>query len=489
FEKPSAASAAKKAFLVTRVGDVSLLLGLLILYLVFGTFSYREIFEATALIEANQGLLTIAALAIFGGAVGKSAQFPLHVWLPDAMEGPTTVSALIHAATMVKAGVFLVARSFPLMLLVPDVFTWIALAGGVTAFLAATMALVQFDIKRVLAYSTLSQLGYMFLALGAGGIIAHHDGGATGYIGGMYHLMNHAFFKALLFLGAGSVILGMHHQNDMRLMGGLRKHMPVTSWTMLLGTLSIAGLPPFSGFWSKDVVLEAAQEAGHMAPILVILWLLGLTVALLTPIYMFRMWIMTFAGKARSDEAEHAHESPRSMTWVLTTLAIFPVIGGAFLFLDFGRFIAEDVIGEPFHIEPGATLVGEILSSPFTYLGILLAAVGTFVAVSIYLWNKPPADRLTLPIIAHDAHKVVANLYYYDRAFMKTGEAIGLGVAKASNAVDQYVVDGAVKGVGWVANAFGRFARSLQTGLVTTYAVAVIVGLGLLLVAMVGGWP
>ena len=488
FEKPSAASAAKKAFLVTRVGDISLLLGLLILYLVFGSFSYREIFENTALIEANTGLLTIAALAIFGGAVGKSAQFPLHVWLPDAMEGPTTVSALIHAATMVKAGVFLVARSFPLMLLVPDVFTWIALAGGITAFLAATMALVQFDIKRVLAYSTLSQLGYMFLALGAGGIIAHHDGGATGYFGGLYHLMNHAFFKALLFLGAGSVILGMHHTNDMRMMGGLRKAMPVTAWTMLLGTLSIAGLPPFSGFWSKDVVLEAAQEAGHMAPILVLLWLLGLTVALLTPIYMFRMWILTFAGTPRSEQAQHAHESPRSMTGVLTVLAFFPVIGGAFLFADFGEFITEDVLTHPFtHSPAGDEMVAQILGSPYTYLSILLAVLGTLAAVSIYLWNRPRPDSLTLPIIAHDAHKLLTNLYYYDTAFMKTGKAVGMGLAKASDAVDRHVIDGAVRSVGWLSSRFGQAVRKLQTGLVTTYAVVVIVGLGIILVWLVGG--
>jgi proton-translocating NADH-quinone oxidoreductase chain L len=492
FEKPSAASAAKKAFLVTRVGDVSLLLGLLLLYRIFDTFSYREIFASTGLIEANSGLVFIASVLIFGGAVGKSAQFPLHVWLPDAMEGPTTVSALIHAATMVKAGVFLVARSFPLFIHTPDVFPIIAILGGITALLAATMALVQFDIKRVLAYSTLSQLGYMFLALGAGGILAVHHGSSLGYTSGLFHLMNHAFFKALLFLGAGSVILGMHHHNDMRKMGGLHRKMPLTSWTVLLGTISIAGLPPFSGFWSKDDILASAREAGALQPLFSLLWAIGLLVALLTALYMFRMWYLTFLGKPKSEEAEHAHESPKSMTIPLAILAVFAVGSGFFLFTGFASFLhfdAHTYLAEApaSHSESGLEIFTHIIASPFTYLSVVLAAIGVAIATSIYVFNKPPADRITLPTLAHDAHQVLVNLYYYDRAFMATGQALGMGPAKAAAAIDKHVIDGAVNGIGRTNTFFGGIMRRLQTGVVTTYALVVIAGLGLILIALYGG--
>lgn len=492
FERPSAASAAKKAFLVTRVGDVSLFLGLLLLYRIFDTFSYREIFENIPLIEANNGLVFIASVLIFGGAVGKSAQFPLHVWLPDAMEGPTTVSALIHAATMVKGGVFLVARSFPLFLHAPDVFVIIAVLGGITAFIAATMALVQFDIKRVLAYSTLSQLGYMFLALGAGGILAVHNGSSLGYTSGLFHLMNHAFFKALLFLGAGSVILGMHHVNDMRQMGGLHRKMPLTSWTVLFGTISIAGLPPFSGFWSKDEVLASLHEAGTIQPIFTLLWILGLLVAVLTALYMFRMWYLTFWGKPKSDAASHAHESPKSMTVPLAILAIFALMSGFFLFGGFASFLHFDAhhyiasIPEE-HPHAGADIFTGIVTNPFTYLSVLLAAIGAWIATSIYVYNKPPADRITLPTIAHDTHQVLWNLYYYDRAFMATGQAIGMGAAKAASVFDKVIIDGAVNGIGKTNTFLAGIARRFQTGVVTTYALVVIAGLGLILLALYGG--
>jgi proton-translocating NADH-quinone oxidoreductase chain L len=492
FEKPSAASAAKKAFLVTRVGDVSLFLGLILLYRVFDTFSYREIFENTALIDANSGIVFLASVLIFGGAVGKSAQFPLHVWLPDAMEGPTTVSALIHAATMVKGGVFLVARSFPLFIHTPDVFPIIAVLGGITALIAATMALVQFDIKRVLAYSTLSQLGYMFLALGAGGMLAAHEGSSLGYTSGLFHLMNHAFFKALLFLGAGSVILGMHHVNDMRQMGGLHRKMPLTSWTVLFGTISIAGLPPFSGFWSKDEVLASLQEAGAIDPIFTILWAIGLLVALLTALYMFRMWYLTFLGKPRSEAAQHAHESPKAMTVPLAILAFFALASGLFLFTGFASFLhfeASEYLADvpAAHSETGADIFAHIVGSPYTYLSVLLAAIGAVVATSIYVYNKPPADRITLPTIAHDAHQILWNLYYYDRAFMATGQAIGMGGAKVASVIDKVIIDGAVNGVGKTNTLLAGVARRLQTGVVTTYALVVISGLAIVLLALYGG--
>lgn len=492
FERPKAASAAKKAFLVTRVGDVSLLLGLVILYRVFDTFSYREIFAQTDLIAANPGLMLLASVCIFGGAVGKSAQFPLHVWLPDAMEGPTTVSALIHAATMVKGGVFLVARSFPLFVHTPDVFLLVAALGGVTAFIAATMALVQYDIKRVLAYSTLSQLGYMFLALGAGGLLAVHHGSSTGYTAGLFHLMNHAFFKALLFLGAGSVILGMHHVNDMRQMGGLHRKMPLTSWTVLLGTISIAGLPPFSGFWSKDEVLASLQDAGGLNPVFTLLWLLGLGVAVLTAAYMFRMWYLTFWGKPKTEAASHARESPASMTVPLAILAVFALGSGFLLFTGFASFLhfdaSEFVAGAPAsEAEPGLEILKHILASPYTFLSVFLAAAGLAAATSIYVFGRPPPDRVTTPLLAHDAHTLLSNLYYYDKAFMATGQAIGLGLARASDALDQHVVDGAVRGVARTSTWFGRAVRRTQTGAVTTYALVVIVGLGLVLLALYGG--
>jgi proton-translocating NADH-quinone oxidoreductase chain L len=490
FERPSAASAAKKAFLVTRIGDVSLLLGMILLYKVFGSFSYRTIFEQGEVIDANRGLMFLASLFIFGGAVGKSAQFPLHIWLPDAMEGPTTVSALIHAATMVKAGVFLVARSYPLFIHTPDVFLVIAVLGGITAFMAATMALVQWDIKRVLAYSTLSQLGYMFLALGAGGLLAAHLGDSAGYTAGVFHLMNHAFFKALLFLGAGSVILGVHHHQDMAHMGGLRKLMPVTAITVLIGSLSIAGLPPFSGFWSKDEVLAATLEAGADHPIFYVLWALGLATALLTAFYMFRMWFLTFAGRPRSEHAAHAHESPRVMTAPLQLLAVFALVSGFFLFTGFLGLIHFDAhefdAGAPAaEAHTSTDVLMHILASPFTYLSVAVAALGVWAAYRVYVQGRPRPETLTAPLLAHDAHKVLTNLYYYDRAFMATGQALGLGLAKASAWVDRWIIDGTVRGVAWTSRAFSGAVRRTQTGRVTTYAGGVALGLTLLVLGLV----
>jgi proton-translocating NADH-quinone oxidoreductase chain L len=490
FERPTAASAAKKAFLITRIGDISLFLGLILLWHVFGTFSYRAIFTQTDLIEANSGLMFLSSLLIFGGAVGKSAQFPLHIWLPDAMEGPTTVSALIHAATMVKAGVFLVARSYPLYVHVPDVFLIIAVLGGITAFMAATIALVQHDIKRVLAYSTLSQLGYMFLALGAGGLLVVHANSSAGYTAGLFHLMNHAFFKALLFLGAGSVILGLHHHQDMRQMGGLHRLMPITSWTVLLGSLSIAGIPPFSGFWSKDEVLAATQSAGSYSPIFLLLWGLAVATAFLTAFYMFRMWFLTFAREPRSEHALHAHESPRIMTGPLQILALFAIGSGFLLFTGLAHLLEFDLSewapGAPAAAAhtPGEIL-HHILTSPLTYLSIVIAITGVLLAYRIYIRQRPHPDTLTAPLLAHDAHKVLTNLYYYDRAFMTTGQAVGVGVARASNWVDRYLIDGIVRGVAWLSRAFGVGVGRTQTGLVTSYAIGVALGLTALVITLV----
>ncbi len=278
-------------------------------------------------------MMTLATALIFGGAIGKSAQFPLHEWLPDAMEGPTTVSALIHAATMVKAGVYLTARSYPLLVQTPDSLLFVAVIGGVTALIAATVALAANDIKRVLAYSTISQLGYMILGLGAGGYLVIHANDPGGYAAAMFHLMNHAFFKALLFLCAGSVIHAVG-TNDMRLMGGLGKKMRITSTTMLMGAIAIAGIPPFSGFWSKDEVLAAVYHAGEFDPVFFLLWAMGIATAFMTAFYMFRMWFMTFAGEPRSDY--HAHESPKIMTVPLMILAGLAMVSGFALFIGEG---------------------------------------------------------------------------------------------------------------------------------------------------------
>jgi NADH-quinone oxidoreductase subunit L len=312
FEKPSAQEAAKKAFITTRIGDVGMFIGILIIYAKIGTFQYDEVFRAVANGALSGNLLTVAGIGLFFGAVGKSAQFPLHVWLPDAMEGPTPVSALIHAATMVAAGVYMVGRLF--LVFTPDAMLVIAYIGLITALLAASIAIVQTDIKKALAYSTISQLGYMICALGVGG-----------YMAGLFHLMTHAFFKALLFLGSGSVIHAVHSQ-EMPEMGGLRKKMPVTFWTFLIATLAISGVPGLSGFFSKDAILAAALEFGWAQPAHMIIFIMLLVTAGVTAFYMFRVVFMTFLGAPRDRHRfDHAHESPRVMTIPLVTLAVLAV--------------------------------------------------------------------------------------------------------------------------------------------------------------------
>jgi NADH-quinone oxidoreductase subunit L len=317
FEKKSAADAGKKAFIVNRIGDFGFLLGMFVIFWNIGSLDFLTVAEkAPAIFVAGGGLITAACLLLFVGAIGKSAQIPLYVWLPDAMEGPTPVSALIHAATMVTAGVYMVARSSALYMLAPDALLVVAIIGAGTAFFAATIGLAQNDIKRVLAYSTVSQLGYMFLACGVAAFTA-----------GIFHLVTHAFFKALLFLGAGSVIHAMSDQQDMRRMGGLKKYLPVTFGTMLIATLAISGIPGMSGFFSKDEILwkSFSSDHGHWA-----LWVIGVATAGLTAFYMFRLIYLTFYGKERMDDHTrgHIHESPRSMTVPLMILAVLSVVGG-----------------------------------------------------------------------------------------------------------------------------------------------------------------
>ncbi len=496
YHKDSAAIAAKKAFLTTRLGDILLMVGIIILLVTFKTLSYREIFHHPEL-EEKKTLMYAAALLIFGGAVGKSAQFPLDLWLPDAMEGPTTVSALIHAATMVKAGVFLVARSFPLFLLNPDTFIVVGVIGGITAIYAASMALVALDIKRVLAFSTLSQLGYMFLALGAGGVyyaytLAEGHPNGVGFTAAMLHLQNHAFFKALLFLGSASVILGMHHHQDMREMGGLRKKMPKTYWTMMVGTLAIAGIIPFSGFWSKDEVLATAFKAGSIEPVFTLLWVMGMLTALMTAFYMFRMMFLTFHAEPRTEHAEHAHESPGVMTGPLVVLAVFAAIAGLWLVTGFtGGF--ENVITYPYshdlgahHAVPPGEILMEILTNPLTYASLGLAVLGILLARK---YTKGlPANEAEVP--TRGLRGLLYNRYYVTQAIYEPiGNVFALGIAKLSNLFDRKGIDGVVNATARGAQAEGAYLRKWQDGRITTYLSSIAIGVTVLLALAIALLP
>ncbi len=532
YHKPEAASAAKKAFLVTRIGDVLFLFGVIAIFVTFGTLKLVELPEAIATKFGMPGfdprILTVIPLLLFGGAVGKSAQFPLHVWLPDAMEGPTPVSALIHAATMVKAGVFLVARSF--IFLVPthevspgvhevlaaavpwDAILVIAVIGGFTAFFAGTMALANYDIKRVLAFSTISQLAYMFLGLGAGAwFMAEHglEEGTVGYSAGVFHLANHAFFKALLFLAAGSVIHAVH-TNDMREMGGLRKRMPITSLTMFLGCLALAGLPPFSGFWSKDEILAVTFEVGSSNFVFTLLWVLGIVTAFMTAFYTFRLWLLTFAGTFRGHREEHVHESPRVMTAPLVVLSIFAVASGLLFLLAIPGswsnliFYGEAAIENPF----GAfapTIEGGLLA-----ISVLAAAGGAGLAYLVYYRRTIPAARFTQGRVGAGLHRLLLNRYYMDRGYDKLAAHGAMGVAAGLDWFDRKVIDGAVNAVGRVTvalagasdwfdrraidgavNAFSlstvRSSLTLQrpqTGRVQNYAAVVVLGLSIVILVI-----
>ena len=512
YEKPSAASAAKKAFLVTRVGDVFLLLGLVILYNTFGTLRYSELFADPQILMANLEEVKWATLCLFGGSVGKSAQFPLHVWLPDAMEGPTTVSALIHAATMVKAGVFLVARAFPLIVHSPDTALYIAVTGGLTALIAASMAMVMNDIKRVLAYSTISQLGYMFLGLGAGAWAFWHStdsgsnpGSSLGYMAGLFHLMNHAFFKALLFLGSGAVIHAVHTQ-DMREMGGLRKEMPVTSLAMGLGVLSIAGVPFFSGFWSKDELLVAVYYNAEYEGIFGGLWFMALITAGMTAFYMTRMWMMTFSGPSSrmvssivssKDHSvtgnwvleekkvhSHAHEAPLVMTLPLMVLSLLAVTSGLTLVFG-GGFSSHIYYGEP-HDSHGMIqweIIDHILSSSLTYLSVAVGLTGIFLGVIFY--KRGPDGKAAFSTdfvkdtwILNVSHTFLSNRLYMSDLFNWFGMRTWDTFAQMSDWFDRNVIDGIVNGIASLSMQFSNNARNITTGFTGHYASLTIGGLG-----------
>jgi NADH-quinone oxidoreductase subunit L len=486
YEKQSVSDAAKKAFLTTRVGDVGMMLGILLLFLSTGTMAFGEVFTKVANGGISPGILTAISILLFSGAVGKSAQFPLHVWLPDAMEGPTPVSALIHAATMVAAGVYLVGRSFPLFSASPQAMMVVAVVGAFTAIFAATIAVVQNDIKKILAYSTISQLGYMIFALGMGA-----------YVAGLFHLMTHAFFKALLFLGAGSIIHATGTQ-DITEMGGLAKKMKTTTWTFVAGALSLSGFPLLAGFWSKDEILGFAFDTGQY-----VLFAVGAFTAFLTAFYMFRLVFVVFGGK-QSHAAEHAHESPKTMTIPLVVLAVFAIIAGyigaPFISkeISFGEFIKNGM-----HVKEAAfNFIPMIIS-------VIVALSGILLAYLMYGKKSVPKDwlyRFTKPY-----HKILVNKYYMDEFYAKAIVRPGIKFAYLVNWFDRNVIDGFVnltgkatvvisKGVhlfdlgvidgfvNWTAKETynsGKRLRLLQTGNISGYAIVMFAVLAVYIVYII----
>jgi NADH-quinone oxidoreductase subunit L len=482
-----AASAAKKAFLVTRLGDVCFMSGLFVLLFSFGNLDFTTMFDQAAVDAANTVMphaTTIGALLLFGGVIGKSAQFPLQDWLPDAMAGPTTVSALIHAATMVKAGVYLVARSYPLFIQSAEVMLVVALIGGLTAFIAATMAMNNMNLKRVLAYSTVSQLGFMIMALGAGGYLLAIEGeahGVVGYTAGVFHMMNHAFFKALLFMCAGSVIHAAGTE-DMRQLGGLSNKMKITSLTMLIGSLSIAGFPLMSGFWSKDMIFEAVLESSHIGAAgsaFAFLFVLALVTAFMTAFYMFRMWFMTFRGKT-GPASEHCHgESPRSMTIPLIILSAFAIGSGFLIFFGLNNIITFSVYHGDFlfggHGHTAMEILMAVVTNPWTYVTIALALLAIFLAYKMYDERSIDPGKFNAngesPV-----YKFLTARYMFPQLYDQISWKLGYGVAKGVDYIDRELVDGTVNGMANALVSGSESLRKVQTGNVRNYAAYVILG-------------
>ena len=458
WERQSAAEAAKKAFITTRVGDVGLLIGIILLWRASGTFDIQEIIALAQAGGFDETYLTVAMLFLFAGAAGKSAQFPLHVWLPDAMEGPTPVSALIHAATMVVAGVYLVARMLPVfdtVLVARDVVLYVGL---VTALMAATMGLVASDIKRVLAYSTVSQLGFMFVALGAGSVTA-----------AMFHLFTHAFFKSLLFLGSGSVIHATGRQHVEHL-GGLWRAMPVTGWTFLVGGLALAGVAPLAGFWSKDEILYASLAHGSTAVYAVLL-----ATAALTALYTTRLVVLTFFGEPRDAAAhEHAHESPPIMTAPLLVLAALAVVSGAVAFDGVGELLGfAGGIGYVVFTEAGHAFAFHPDIAATATVSALLA-----VAAGLVYWRGTAERAARARAWAPEIHRLLVNRYYLDELYQAAIDRLVLGAAGVVSWVDDRIVnrtgvDGGAQGIGYA----GLRLKFLQTGRIPNYALAMALGI------------
>ena len=474
YDRHSARAAATKAFIVNRVGDFGFLLGILLVFVVFGTLQYQPVFAEAAnqtgvvvdLLGAFGGgwevsAMTLICLLLFVGAVGKSAQVPLHVWLPDAMEGPTPISALIHAATMVTAGVFMVARLAPLYNLSPAAMTVVATVGGLTMIVGATIALTQNDIKRVVAYSTLSQLGYMMMACGLGG-----------YVAGIYHLLTHGAFKALLFLGCGSVILAVHHEQDMQRMGGLKDKMPVTYWTFIIGSLALAGFPLTAGFFSKDALLLSAWNAGMLGQVLAVA---GILTAGLTAFYSFRLVFVTFWGESRVDphHADHVHEQPSVVTVPLLVLAVLSIATG---YLGIPEFLQPAFPGSEGAGHHGAAATGIMLVA--TLAGVL----GIVAAYVLYVKSPDLPERLMNQW--HVLYRGSLNKWYvdeaYDKAFVNPTFTLADRMWKK---VDVAIIDNAVNGVARGIAWWGWMARLIQTGETQNYALSMAMGAVIILTA------
>lgn len=478
FHKKSASDAGKKAFIVNRIGDFGFLIGMFIIFWEVGSLDFQVVMEqASVVFVAGGSLITTICLLLFVGATGKSAQIPLYVWLPDAMEGPTPVSALIHAATMVTAGVYMIARTNVLYMLAPDALMVVAIVGAVTAFFAATIALTQNDIKRVLAYSTVSQLGYMFLACGVASFSA-----------GIFHLMTHAFFKALLFLCAGSVIHAISGEQDMRRMGGLGKHIKITYITMLVAALTISGIPGFSGFFSKDEILWKSFSSQYGHPIF---WVIGFVTAGLTAFYMFRLIYMTFHGKERMDDEtrKHIHESPKSMTIPLMLLAALSVIGGwigmphIFGVSNFFERWLEPVMASGNH-ESASHALASGGSDIGMEWGLMTASV-ILVLVSIYLarifYKAKPQLATVWREKMSGLHQVLLNKYYIDEFY---GAVIVRPLVVFSlflwKVVDVVMIDGLLNGLALVYEGISESLRRVQTGRLRSYATLFVLGVVIL---------
>ena len=461
YTNSSYASAAKKAFVMNRIGDLGFLIGVFLIFTTFGSVEFSKIFPQAANLMPGHSSMVLIALCLFIGACGKSAQIPLFTWLPDAMAGPTPVSALIHAATMVTAGVYMIARSNVIFDLAPVIQQLIAIVGLATALLGALIALTQTDIKKVLAYSTVSQLGYMFLGLGVGA-----------YDGAFFHVITHAFFKALLFLGAGSVIHAMHHEQDMRHMGGLKKKLPVTFITMLIGTLAIAGLPPFSGFFSKDEILAHVYEHNK------IMWVIGVFTAFLTAFYMFRMLFLTFYGNYRGSHhaEEKIHESPKSMTIPLIVLAVLSAIGGIIGIpesLGGHHWLSAWLSPVILHHPDAADHNTEYMLMGITIVGVL---VSIFFAYSKYVSKShvPVPDEAQRPALSNLSYNKFYIDELYDAVIRKPLDAFSTFFYKV---LDTKVIDGIVNGLGWSTNEASKGLRLVQSGNVGFYILMMVVGI------------
>jgi NADH-quinone oxidoreductase subunit L len=473
FDKKSASDAGKKAFIVNRFGDFGFGLGIILIFLTFGSVYYVPVFgqavsfatESINFLGYDVHLMTLIALLLFCGAIGKSAQMPLHVWLPDAMEGPTPVSALIHAATMVTAGVFLVARCSPIFNLSPTALIVVALTGAITSLFAATIGLVQNDIKRIIAYSTISQLGYMFLACGVGA-----------YTAGVFHLYTHAFFKALLFLCAGSVMHAMAGELNLQKMGGLKKYMPVTYWTMFFASLSISGVPGFAGFFSKDEILWLAYSGP--SPVGKFVWAIGTLVAFLTAFYSFRLIFLTFHGKFRGthEQEHHLHESPKSMTIPLMLLCVGAVasgwigiphlLGGGAHFTEFMMPVLGHPAGHGTHAEE------------WMVMAISIAAGFSGIGLAAYFYILSPEIPVKLVQQFSAVHRVLFNKYYFDElySFILIRPTVWAAKNILIGITDMRIIEAIVNGVPSTIGAFSQLLRKMQTGILQHYATIMATG-------------